>query len=106
MERHHKILHRRPAGPAEDLFARALRRWPWSQFSPTAEPPRSALTLRLVLATFGMAVCGVFAGVAVIIGRPFLAIAMAVLTAVATFDIAVILRHRAARGPGGRADTP
>ncbi|MFB9722648.1 DUF6343 family protein [Planobispora longispora] len=94
MERHHKITHR---GPAEDFFARMLRRRPWSQFSPTAEPPRSALILRLVLATSGMAVCGVFAGLAVIIGQPLLAIAMAALTAVATFDIAVILRHRATR---------
>jgi hypothetical protein len=84
-------------GPREDYFARALRRRPWSYLSPTVEPPRSALTLRLVLAAFGLVTCAAFAVVAAVNGIPALAIAMAALVLVAVADLVVVVRRRAGR---------
>ncbi|MBG0826691.1 hypothetical protein HS041_02740 [Planomonospora sp. ID67723] len=63
--------------------------------SPTEEPPRSALTLRLVLAVFGLVTCGAFAVVAALNGIPPLAAAMALLALVAAVDLVVVIRRRA-----------
>jgi hypothetical protein len=55
----------------------------WSVFSPTSEPPRSALNLRMALAAFGLVISGVFAAAAVAVGLTVLAIGLAVLAVIA-----------------------
>jgi hypothetical protein len=66
-----------------------------------APPAQSALTLRLVLATFGLVVC-VAGGVAFLAaGVPvWAAVVLFVLGAVALVDIAVIARRKARGEPG------
>lgn len=61
-----------------------------------AAPSRSALTLRLVLATFGLLVCTAGAVTAAVADAvwPFVAVP-AVLAVVAAVDVAVIVRRRA-----------
>ncbi|GII54413.1 hypothetical protein Pth03_28020 [Planotetraspora thailandica] len=72
----------------------------WAIFSPTAEPPRSALNLRIVLAAFGLVVCGVFAAAAFAAGLTVLAICLAVLALIAVVDLVVVIRRRVRRGDG------
>ena len=66
-----------------------------------APPARSALTLRLVLAVFGLVVC-VLGGFGVLAaGMPtWGAIALFVLAAIALVDIGVIARRKARGEPG------
>jgi Flp pilus assembly protein TadB len=66
-----------------------------------AAPARSALTLRLVLAVFGLLVC-VGGGVAVLaVGAPvWAAVVLFVLAAVALIDMVVIIRRKARGEPG------
>jgi hypothetical protein len=66
-----------------------------------APPAQSALTLRLILAVFGLAVC-VVGGIALLaaglpVGFP---VVLFVLAAVAAVDIVVILRRKARGEPG------
>ncbi|MEV6412543.1 DUF6343 family protein [Kribbella sp. NPDC051718] len=72
-----------------------------SNLSGTSPPPRSALTLRLVLAAFGLIVC---AGAAVIFayaGLPPALIVVAVLLAVvAAIDLIVVITRKARGEPG------
>ncbi len=64
-------------------------------------PARSALTLRLVLASFGLVVCGVASAVFVIKGYPdVLAAILAFLGAVALVDIIVVARRKLRGEPG------
>jgi hypothetical protein len=66
-----------------------------------APPARSALTLRLVLATFGLAVCGVGAGLFLtVISKPAIAAVLAFLAAVALADIVVVARRKLRGEPG------
>jgi len=67
---------------------------------PLGEPVRSALTLRLVLAAFGLVFCGVAAVIAARTGPSWLAVALAVLAAVAVVDIVVIARRKRRGEPG------
>jgi hypothetical protein len=66
-----------------------------------APPARSALTLRLVLAGFGLVVC-VAGGIAVLLsGMPeWGAIVLFVLAGTALVDIVVIVRRKARGEPG------
>ncbi|HEY4631137.1 MAG TPA: DUF6343 family protein [Blastococcus sp.] len=66
-----------------------------------AAPARSALTLRLILAVFGLLVC-VGGGVAVLaVGAPaWAAVVLFVLAAVALIDMVVIIRRKARGEPG------
>jgi Flp pilus assembly protein TadB len=66
-----------------------------------AAPARSALTLRLVLAVFGLLVC-VGGGIAVLaVGAPaWAAVVLFVLAAVALIDMVVIIRRKARGEPG------
>ena len=66
-----------------------------------APPARSALTLRLVLAVFGLVVC-VAAGIGVLVaGMPtWGAVALFILAGTALVDIAVIVRRKARGEPG------
>jgi Flp pilus assembly protein TadB len=66
-----------------------------------AAPARSALTLRLVLAVFGLLVC-LGGGVAVLaVGAPaWAAVVLFVLAAVALIDMVVIIRRKARGEPG------
>ncbi|MFC0860963.1 DUF6343 family protein [Sphaerimonospora cavernae] len=79
-------------GSARDRF--------WSVFSPTSEPPRSALNLRIALAAFGLVVCVLFAALAVAAGLTVLAIGLAGLALIAVVDLVVVIRRRARRGDG------
>lgn len=66
-----------------------------------AAPARSALTLRAVLATFGLVVFGVGAVLLAVAGAPnWLVVVAAVLAFVALLDLAVVLRRKARGEPG------
>jgi hypothetical protein len=66
-----------------------------------AAPARSALTLRLILAVFGLVVCVVFGIVVLAAGLPtWGAVALFVLAATALVDIVVIVRRKARGEPG------
>src|ERR1700733_7831182 len=67
-----------------------------------AAPARSALTLRLVLAAFGLVVCTLGAAAFVILANePVLAGILAFLAAVAVVDIGVVARRNLPREPVG-----
>ena len=66
-----------------------------------APPARSALTLRLVLAVFGLVVCVAGGIVLLVAGVPvWLAVVLFVLAAVALVDLAVVARRKARGEPG------
>lgn len=66
-----------------------------------AAPARSALTLRAVLAVFGLLVCVVAAVALLVAGRlPGLVVVLIVLALVAAVDLAVVLRRKARGEPG------
>jgi uncharacterized protein DUF6343 len=66
-----------------------------------APPAHSALTLRLVLATFGLAVCtAAAAGLASAGGPVALVVVAGLLAAVAAVDIVVIVRRKRRGEPG------
>jgi len=59
-----------------------------------APPARSALGLRLVLASFGGVVCSAGAVAFAMIDQPVLCVVVAVLAAVAAVDMAVVIRRQ------------
>jgi hypothetical protein len=64
-------------------------------------PARSALTLRLVLATFGLLVCSIGAVVLGIVGAPDVIVAGLVLLAlIAVVDLIVVGRRKRRGEPG------
>jgi hypothetical protein len=66
-----------------------------------APPAYSALTLRLVLATFGVVVCCAGAVIFALVGAPVLIVViLAVFAAVAVIDIGVIIRRKRRGEPG------
>lgn len=66
-----------------------------------AAPAISALTLRLCLAVFGLALCTAFAIWLYLIGAPILfPVVMALLAAAALVDIVVIIRRKRRGEPG------
>jgi len=65
-----------------------------------APPAQSALTLRLVLAAFGLIVCGAGAGWAIVLGAVGFGIFLAVLAAAALVDLAVIIFRKSRGEPG------
>jgi membrane protein implicated in regulation of membrane protease activity len=66
-----------------------------------AAPARSALTLRLILAVFGLVVCMAGGIVFLAAGLPvWTAVALFVLAAVAALDLVVIVRRKARGEPG------
>lgn len=72
-----------------------------TRFDGTPPPPRSALTLRLVLAIFGLVVSLGAAITFAFLELPAVPIAIAVLLAViAAVDIAVIVRRKVRGEPG------
>jgi len=72
-----------------------------SRYDPDLGPVRSALTLRLWLAGFGLVFCGVAAGVNAVAGGPvWLTVVLAVLAAAAIVDIAVLVRRKRRGEPG------
>jgi hypothetical protein len=61
----------------------------------------SALTLRLVLATFGVVVCCAGAVIFALVGAPvFIVVVLGVFAAVAVVDIGVIIRRKRRGQPG------
>jgi membrane protein implicated in regulation of membrane protease activity len=69
-------------------------------------PARSALTLRLILAAFGLVVCAGAATLFALAGASYGVVAFfAVLAAIAVVDLAVIIRRRSA-GTSGRRGEP
>jgi membrane protein implicated in regulation of membrane protease activity len=67
---------------------------------PDLGPVRSALTLRLWLAGFGLVFCGVAAVITGFTGPAWLAVAFAGLAAIAVVDIAVIAARKRRGEPG------
>lgn len=66
-----------------------------------APPALSALTLRLVLASFGLVLCGAIAvGIYVTDGPTALWVSAAVLAVIAVVDIVVVARRKARGEPG------
>jgi hypothetical protein len=66
-----------------------------------APPARSALTLRLILAAFGLVICGAGAGASLtVVSAPALAGILAFLAAVAIVDMTVVLRRKLRGEPG------
>jgi Flp pilus assembly protein TadB len=66
-----------------------------------APPAQSALTLRLLLALFGLAVCVAGGIVFLRVGAPvWIAVALFVLAGVALVDVAVVARRKARGEPG------
>ena len=66
-----------------------------------APPARSALTLRLVLATFGLIICAAAAAaLLIVVSAPVPAAVAAFLAAVALADIAVVARRKLRGEPG------
>jgi len=65
-----------------------------------ASPARSALTLRAVLASFGLLVCAAGAVLVIIAGLTALGVVLAVLAVVALADLGWVL-HRKRRGEPG-----
>jgi len=65
-----------------------------------AAPTRSALTLRLVLAAFGVVFCAVAGWLAFVVGPAWLGVAMVVLAVTAAVDLGWII-HRKRRGEPG-----
>jgi hypothetical protein len=63
-------------------------------------PPPSALTFRLVLAVFGLVVCGAGAAAAAVADVLWLAVVLVVLALVALVDIVVIVRRKRRGEPG------
>jgi hypothetical protein len=65
-----------------------------------ASPARSALTLRAVLAGFGLVLCAAGAALVIMAGLTALGVALAVLAAVALVDLGWVI-HRKRRGEPG-----
>ena len=66
-----------------------------------APPARSALTLRLILAVFGLVVCLAAGAIALMTPLPtWFGVVLLVLAAVAAVDLAVIIRRKARGEPG------
>jgi Flp pilus assembly protein TadB len=65
-----------------------------------APPAYSALTLRAVLAGFGLVFCAIAAALVIIAGLTVLGVALAVLAAIALVDLAWVI-HRKRRGEPG-----
>ena len=65
-----------------------------------APPARSALTLRAVLAAFGLVFCGVAAGLSFAAGLTGLGWVLAVLAAVALVDLGVVVNRKRRGEPG------
>ncbi|MCW2883732.1 MAG: hypothetical protein QOE54_306 [Streptosporangiaceae bacterium] len=71
----------------------------------THEHPRSALNLRLVLATFGLVSCAAFAVAAFWAGIPVIGVVLVVLAGVAAVDLVVVGRRVARRRRRGEHHT-
>src|SRR5258707_1188309 len=66
-----------------------------------APPARSALTLRLILASFGVVACGLGAAAfVVIVSEPVIAGVLAFFAAVGVVDIVVVARRKLRGEPG------
>jgi hypothetical protein len=65
-----------------------------------APPAQSALTLRLVLAAFGLLFCAVGAVISGLQHAPAFAVALGVLGVIAAVDIVVIVRRKRHGEPG------
>ncbi len=66
-----------------------------------APPARSALTLRLILASFGVVTCGLGAAAfVVIVNQPVIAGALAFFAATGVVDIVVVARRKLRGEPG------
>jgi membrane protein implicated in regulation of membrane protease activity len=71
-----------------------------SRDDPDLGPVRSALTLRLWLAGFGLLFCGVAAAVVAAVGLLWLAVLFVVLAVVAVADLRVVARRKRRGEPG------
>ncbi len=90
-----EIRARRTRGPGPSGYHDPTAGWAG------APPARSALTLRLVLASFGLVVCGLAsAAFVVVVYQAFFAAICAFFAAVALVDIIVVARRKLRGEPG------
>lgn len=74
---------------------------PTARLTPGAPPAHSALTLRLVLASFGLVAFGVAAGIAAVQDEPmWWVIVLIAVAVIAAIDIGVIVRRKRRGEPG------
>jgi hypothetical protein len=93
-------MPRRHAPRGREELAREDYHDPFAGFA-GAPPARSALTLRLVLACFGLVICSLGATALVTIANlPVLAGVFALLAATAVVDIVVVARRKLRGEPG------
>jgi hypothetical protein len=92
-------MPRKPRRAREEL-AREDYHDPTAGFA-GAPPARSALTLRLILASFGLVVCAAGSAASlVVVDEPGFAAILAFLAAVAVVDIVVVARRKHRGEPG------
>lgn len=65
-----------------------------------APPAHSALTLRIILAAFGVCVCTAGAVAAALLDQIPWCVVLAVLAAIAAVDLAIVIRRKRAGEPG------
>ena len=93
-------MPRKHAPRAREELAREDYHDPFARFA-GAPPARSALTLRLILATFGLIACSLGATAFVAIAyQPAIAGILAFFAAVAVVDIIVVARRKLRGEPG------
>lgn len=93
-------MTRKHAPRAREELAREDYHDPFAGFG-GAPPARSALTLRLILASFGLIACSLGAAAFIIIAyQPVLAGILAFFAAVAAVDIVVVARRKLRGEPG------
>jgi hypothetical protein len=85
---------------AEEREARARPGYHDPTVSPDIPPARSALTMRLVLASFGLVLCGLLSVAFVKAHQTVLAAIFAFFAAVALVDIIVVARRKLRGEPG------
>ena len=85
---------------AEEREARARPGYHDLTASRDIPPARSALTLRLVLATFGLVICGLASAAFIVAHLAVLAAIFAFFAVVALVDIIVVARRKLRGEPG------
>jgi hypothetical protein len=65
-----------------------------------APPAYSALTLRIILASFGVSVCTAVAVAAALLERLGWCVVLAVLAAIAVVDLVIVIRRKRSGEPG------
>jgi Family of unknown function (DUF6343) len=92
-------MHRKYTPQEREAHAREDYHDPTAGFA-GAPPARSALTLRLILASFGLLACTAGAVVFLLVSQPVFAGIFAFFAAAALLDLAVVARRKLGGEPG------